>query len=551
MSLSTEKLITIGYDKSLMTDLLFCQLIDLFSQWNFKSSPVKDSDLDEYNVIFLDVDSSTNLSPETWLLNSLNNKEKFSSLTHKKRFDVNFSDSSEIKKLLDLISKSKLIDLKDSFVDTSFSNYKDILSNSHSYLELLKESEEDKQFVKTYIDILQLGFRLTNLKTEKEIILEINEFLHSLNLSFKLRMIVSSEVDENILDIQSHLCLPLLAGEKYLIFDNLSICPQGYLSFILCSIFQEIETFYGKTESRLIDDAHNLMLEEAFSKIDKPMALFSEKGELVLHNTTFSNLQLLPMECRKLDNEEKIEVNGVAYLVRKVDISIEMGTYSFFLFSSEQVMDESDCDSLKSTSSQELGIISSSIAHELNNPLAGILAAISLLELEDDWEDDSIKTLDDMKVSGGRCKELIEIFLGFSKASLQNQTCPNLESSFEQAKSLLNFRMIESSTTFELSYNVDESILNEINSSIITMIFYLLLSEVMTAKAHHNLVVGESALNKNFISGRVIEKKDSLIIDLDDDLRLDKKLKEIKLIQHLVELESMQITIDGSKIILS
>ena len=111
--------------------------------------------------------------------------------------------------------------------------------------------------------------------------------------------------------------------------------------------------------------------------------------------------------------------------------------------------------------------------------------------------------------------------------------------------------MIESGTTFELSYKVEERISSEINSSIITMIFYLLLSEVMTAKAHHNLVVGDLADNRKFISGRVIESEKTLVIDLDDNLRLNEKLKEIKLIQHLVELENMQIMIDGSKIVLS
>jgi len=36
-----------------------------------------------------------------------------------------------------------------------------------------------------------------------------------------------------------------------------------------------------------------------------------------------------------------------------------------------------------------------------------------LLQLEDDWSSDALADLEDMKNGAKRCKELVEIFLGF------------------------------------------------------------------------------------------------------------------------------------------
>ena len=66
---------------------------------------------------------------------------------------------------------------------------------------------------------------------------------------------------------------------------------------------------------------------------------------------------------------------------------------------------------IKSVSSEELGIISSSIAHELNNPLGGILAGLSVLLLED-LEMENRLSLEEMKRGTERCRQLINIFLG-------------------------------------------------------------------------------------------------------------------------------------------
>src|SRR5207244_298957 len=103
-------------------------------------------------------------------------------------------------------------------------------------------------------------------------------------------------------------------------------------------------------------------------------------------------------------------------------------------------------------SGQELGIISSSIAHELNNPIAGIQAALSLLQLDESLNQEATQTLVEMKNGAMRCKQLIETFLGFSRANPKNivseSTMSPIDICYQQAQNLLRFRTVESGIRF-------------------------------------------------------------------------------------------------------
>ncbi|MBC7427154.1 MAG: hypothetical protein H7336_00995, partial [Bacteriovorax sp.] len=185
------------------------------------------------------------------------------------------------------------------------------------------------------------------------------------------------------------------------------------------------------------------------------------------------------------------------------------------------------------------GIISSSIAHELNNPLAGILAALSLLSLEDDWTPDALSDLEDMKSGAKRCKELVEIFLGFSKFSPTAQTKISIHDSLDQAINLLRFRMIESNLRLEMKYSPTlEKFSHQINASIMSMIFYLICGELMTAYAHHRLV---TQAHHGVLSGEVLEFSNQIVLKLDDEFEYEDKIAQSKLIQHLLIFEKLEI----------
>lgn len=286
-----------------------------------------------------------------------------------------------------------------------------------------------------------------------------------------------------------------------------------------------------------------------FSKIPYPMAVISNLGDLLIYNESFAKIGILPKECLRFKDQESLEIFQQFYKIRRIEFSINLIDVSYFVFYSIENRDinkeikgiENDGvekENRKGTI-DELGIISSSIAHELNNPLAGILAALSLLSLENDWSRDALSDLDDMKNGAKRCKELINIFLGFSKISPLSSETPSIKDSMDQAINLLRFRMIESNLRLDIKYSPTlEFFSRQINSSIMSMVLYLILSELMTSFAHERLI---TQLSSNAMSGEVLEFSNQIIIRLDNDFEYEEKLAQSKLIQHLLVFEKLEI----------
>ena len=319
-----------------------------------------------------------------------------------------------------------------------------------------------------------------------------------------------------------------------------------WIELILSMIVRTIEI---QDQQLIKSDGEIDFWKKIFSKIPYPMAVISNLGDLLIYNESFAKIGILPKECLRFKDQESIEIFQHFYKVRRIEFPINMSDVSYFVFytsASKNVENthkekhsiESRHSSLEGTV-DELGIISSSIAHELNNPLAGILAALSLLSLEDDWSEEALIDLDDMKNGAKRCKEIVEIFLGFSKFSPAATQVPSIKDSLDQALNLLRFRMIESNLRLEIKYNRTlEFFTHQINSSIISMIFYLLLNELMTAFAHERLI---TQVQINTMSGEVLEFSNQIIIRLDYDFEYEEKLAQSKLIQHLLIFEKLEI----------
>ena len=76
---------------------------------------------------------------------------------------------------------------------------------------------------------------------------------------------------------------------------------------------------------------------------------------------------------------------------------------------------------LESSKMAELGIIGSSIAHELNNPLGGMLNFLQLMKMDLKQQDPIFDDVTDMESAAKRCKDIVESLLGFArKSSMEN-----------------------------------------------------------------------------------------------------------------------------------
>ena len=274
-----------------------------------------------------------------------------------------------------------------------------------------------------------------------------------------------------------------------------------------------------------------------------PVALLSHSGEVYQHNTLFSKLNVAPVDCLKFKLREKTQIGDIPYNIFRKEIHHLGENKVLFVFFTESFFLKGDGN--LTPSGQELGIISSSIAHELNNPIAGFQAALSLLMLSDDMGEEAKDILVEMKNGAYRCKQLIETFLGFSRVNptnlttLDSQLSP-IEVCYQQAQNLLRFRTVESGIRFSLKLSKHSEFRASVNLSLMTMTFYLILGELMTLYSHQLLVADRNQIEK-VIKGEIIESSQEIQIQL-HELNIS-TLSLSKLIQNLLTIENFVLQV--------
>lgn len=299
-------------------------------------------------------------------------------------------------------------------------------------------------------------------------------------------------------------------------------------------------SFKQEIQDPFFDDS---LWESVLDSIPFPVALLSPFGEVYQHNTLFSKLNLAPTDCLSYKLREKILINDIPYNVFRKEVHHLDETKILFVFFTESFFLKGD--NSHTPSGQELGIISSSIAHELNNPIAGIQAALSLLMLGEELNEEAKLTLVEMKNGATRCKQLIETFLGFSRANPKSLTTLELQLSpimvcYQQAQNLLRFRTVESGIRFSFEFSRHSEFRATVNLSLLTMTFYLIMGELMTLYSHQLLVADKNQIEK-VIKGEIIESSQEIQIQL-HELNIS-TLSLSKLIQNLLTIENFVLQV--------
>lgn len=340
----------------------------------------------------------------------------------------------------------------------------------------------------------------------------------------------------------SLLTLPRYKGEFLALEMNWDDSDYGRLIKKLFFFYTLVNFFHSKQEIQdpFFDEA---LWENVLDSIPFPVALLSHAGEVYQHNSLFSKLNLAPIDCLNYKIREKILINDIPYNIFRKEIHHLDETKILFVFFTESFFLKGDGN--LTPSGQELGIISSSIAHELNNPIAGIQAALSLLMLGEDLNDEAKLILTEMKNGATRCKQLIETFLGFSRANPKSLSTLELKMSpievcYQQAQNLLRFRTVESGIRFSFEFSRHSEFRASVNLSLLTMTFYLILGELMTLYSHQLLVADKNQIEK-VIKGDIIESSQEIQIQL-HELPIS-TLSLSKLIQNLLTIENFVLQV--------
>ncbi|MCP4912562.1 MAG: HAMP domain-containing histidine kinase [Oligoflexia bacterium] len=405
-------------------------------------------------------------------------------------------------------------------------------------IKLLDQGEALQEQVKIFEASEAQISTLKNIQQVKKL---IKDFCSQFKTSLKFYYKMESEIDWGEIYSNNQIVFPLtdVEHDTYLIISNYQDSDENIFILFLFELLQRINYIF---DSMTIEKEGIDLWEEPFNSLPYPLVLMSQKGDVLLHNSHFSKTNILPKECLSLENGDHLERNGKVFQVKRI-INPEGLLLFVFIYDS---LNENDESIMRQVTNEELGIISSSIAHELNNPLAGILAAITLLELED-WEEDEQQALSEMKEGATRCKNLVQIFLGFSRAREGEVSSGKLSYSVEQAIELLRARMVENNMKLDFEYVGEGRFGKDVNPSMSSMIFYLLFSEVLTQFGHYRLIENTG----NLLKAKITELERKIEISFTKQIKVLDSIKSSKLIQYLLEREGLFLEFQYGKIILS
>lgn len=469
----------------------------------------------------------------------------FSENINESLVDAVLDDSFDIKQLERLLSPSL-----NKIVKTKEDEYVVIGSKNIKRFENKAKQVASKKIDDAFTSDFLLNYAQLLVDLEKELIQsdDLSKLEKVLKQFAKINLDKSKFQFVTISDLatidisESFLPLPPYRGEFVAIEmnwneeDPLKLIKRLFFFFTVINFF--------KSQHHVEDPFFNEALwEGVLDAIPFPVALLSATGEVYQHNTLFAKLGIPPSDCLKFKLREKIQINDIPYNIYRKDVHHLDQNKILYVFFTESFFLKGDGN--LTPSGQELGIISSSIAHELNNPIAGIQAALTLLLLDESLNAEAEQTLEEMKNGAFRCKQLIETFLGFSRANPRNlgtieSSLSPIDLCYQQAQNLLRFRTVESGIRFNFETIKHADFRAQVNPSLLTMTFYLILGELMTLYSHQLLVANKNQIEK-VIKGEIVESSQEIQIQL-HELNIS-TLSLSKLIQNLLTIENFVLQV--------
>lgn len=216
-------------------------------------------------------------------------------------------------------------------------------------------------------------------------------------------------------------------GEQFIHFYKSSGFSQGQKPF-LKKIGENLEKVFNH-----LQDHHKLKTQKeqwelAFDTIATPISLTDLKGSILRTNKTFrhktglSKSELLQKNCFQVFFGKTLKGNKRETRI----VNDEEECYEIFL----QQIPQKNAQTIQlvvlrditkqihiekqlahNAQSEEMSIISKSIAHELNNPISGITSILQTIIMSNTLEGQTKKDLNQMLLAGQRCSQIINKFL--------------------------------------------------------------------------------------------------------------------------------------------
>jgi len=205
--------------------------------------------------------------------------------------------------------------------------------------------------------------------------------------------------------------------------------------------------------------------EATFNSISDPVSLINQNYEIVQTNEAYlekaglTSEQVLGQKCHQVLFQrttpcpncqvgknfrlDTMKPKGLSFDVYSQRIQVEPLATDVFVNLYHDVTDQIRMERkiLESARLAELGTIGSSIAHELNNPLGGILSFVQLIKMDLKPDDPIYDDIVSMEDGVRRCRDIIQNLLGFTRdPASDEETLVNLKTVIERALKIVELQ---------------------------------------------------------------------------------------------------------------
>ena len=297
----------------------------------------------------------------------------------------------------------------------------------------------------------------------------------------------------------------------------------------LQQVAEGVSLAIGRTTKLQQSETLKQQWETTFDAISSPVCLVTEDNVIARSNKAFQtqfpdgppdNIQKLGVEESGIENYRLVhtspEGNQQVFKVQKQALPFEISSQKLhikiYTDQSEQLQLEQQV--LESAKMAELGTIGSSIAHELNNPLGGMLNFIQLIKMGLSGQESYFEDIKEMEDGAVKCKEIIQNLLGFTRRADLNELKENdVREIVEQALKIteIQTRAIGIKTK---TVQPDEPVLLKVQFNLLSQVVRNILQNAQEAIVAQKKNTQEY---EGFIHVMISEDKDSILITIVDN----------------------------------
>jgi two-component system NtrC family sensor kinase len=243
--------------------------------------------------------------------------------------------------------------------------------------------------------------------------------------------------------------------------------------------------------------------EKTFSALQEPLAVYSQTGELIRYNQKFHDQlkeRILWSDLQNTDTEFLLKVDTALFEVKKFPIK----TADYFIFFFIEVTEERRLYSqwIQNEKMAALGLLAGNIAHELNNPIAGILSLSELL-IEDLPEEVALQEdLKQIMQAAIRCKDTIRNLQDFSQKNSKMQVV-SLNRMVSKTLQLLKTALRNHSLFLELADSEELPVL--VNPHLLQQVLFNLIQNACQAM-----------VEKGTLTLKTYQENDQIVFSVED-----------------------------------